>query len=243
MTFYATVNLPTGDSDSFHFQVTPLSAWVTRNGMTTAGFQELMLATVNGATIGQTYTLKIQRREAGAQFDKFRVVGGAFVNGVAAPDVVPAPDLAAGAASYTAMCVGCHGNRGQGGNAIALSAGSIAQSLDDLAKFIDINMPKNAPANCIGNCARNVAAYIKNGFSTSAFNLAAGKAEYQRQCTGCHGNVGQTPVGNNLILSPPRVALRDQMVLSARIDRVMSANCHGACADNVAAYILAGYPN
>jgi cytochrome c553 len=97
ITIYATVDLATDITDSFWFQITGLSQWTAQNMMQTAGFQEIMLATINGAVVGQNYTFKVQRREAGAKLDKFRVVGARFAEGtdggpIVDPDPTPIGD-------------------------------------------------------------------------------------------------------------------------------------------------------
>jgi hypothetical protein len=81
LSVYATVNLPDANSDSFFYQVDGLSAWTKQNGHSTMGFQEIPLLTVKNAVVGQSYLFKIQRREAGAQFDRFRLEGGVFASG------------------------------------------------------------------------------------------------------------------------------------------------------------------
>jgi Carbohydrate binding module (family 6) len=89
ISLYATVNLATAAADSFLYQIAGLSPWTEKSGTLTSGFQEVLLATVNNAVIGQNYVLKIQRREVGAKLDKFRLEGGTFVDGVPGPAPLP----------------------------------------------------------------------------------------------------------------------------------------------------------
>ena len=78
MTLYATVNFSNAANDSFHYKLEGADgAWAVQNNQTTAGYEELQVATWN-VNVGQVYTLKIQRREDGAKFDSFRVEGGNF---------------------------------------------------------------------------------------------------------------------------------------------------------------------
>jgi hypothetical protein len=92
ITIFATVSLPGDLTDSFWWQITGLSDWAAQNGRQTTGFEEIILGTVTGAVIGQTYTFKVQRREAGVQLDRFQLVEGLFVNGIEDPDPTPDPD-------------------------------------------------------------------------------------------------------------------------------------------------------
>jgi mono/diheme cytochrome c family protein len=173
ITIYATANLATDVTDSFHYQIAGLSAWAAQNMLQTVGFQEVMLATVNGAVVGQTYVFKIQRREAGARLDKFRLVGGLFTEGSGMSDPVdpdpvdpnPTPvfDLLNGKTQYDTLCTGCHGNRGQGGTAKAIPN---TRTQEALANFVSDNMPPSNPRLCEGKCGVDVAAYIRNNFST-----------------------------------------------------------------------------
>ncbi len=88
MTLFAVVNLPSYNDDSFYYKLEGVDgAWGTFNNQATSGFQEREIATWNGLTVGQTYTLKIQRREDGALLDYFRVTGGQFGSGTTTPNI------------------------------------------------------------------------------------------------------------------------------------------------------------
>jgi len=79
LTLFATVNFANGSDDSFHYKLDGKdSGWSTKNNAVTSGYQELEIKSWSGLNVGQTYTLKIQRREDGARFDSFRVSGGEF---------------------------------------------------------------------------------------------------------------------------------------------------------------------
>ncbi|MDZ7923405.1 MAG: hypothetical protein U5M23_04960 [Marinagarivorans sp.] len=80
LNFYATVNFASATDDSFFYQLEGKdNTWQTQNSVTTTGYQELNVGAWSNLTIGQTYVLKIQRREDGAKFDSFRIEGGKFV--------------------------------------------------------------------------------------------------------------------------------------------------------------------
>ena len=92
------------------------------------------------------------------------------------PTATPTPggdDLGAtlqrGAQRYAQQCASCHGGSGQGGVGPALtnttSCPSCA-SFDSLWPRIRDTMPMSNPGACDESCARDVAAYILNGFST-----------------------------------------------------------------------------
>lgn len=77
-TLFATVNFANADDDSFYYKLEGASDWAVFNNTSTAGYEELEIITWTGLTVGQTYTVKIQRREDGAKFDSFRIEGGNF---------------------------------------------------------------------------------------------------------------------------------------------------------------------
>ncbi|MDZ7924301.1 MAG: DUF1592 domain-containing protein [Marinagarivorans sp.] len=84
LSLFATVNLPNATDDSFHYKLEGRdNAWAAQNSVSTNGYQEIAIASWNGLTSGQLYTLKIQRREDGAKFDAFRLTGGTFSSGKA----------------------------------------------------------------------------------------------------------------------------------------------------------------
>jgi hypothetical protein len=156
ITLYATVNLPSATSDSFYHQITgltPNNAWTQKTGMTTTGFQEINLGTLTGAVVGTNYTLKIMRGENGAQFDRFRLVGGNFING--GPAIKPY-NLATGKTIYEGTCgfSFCHGG----------TANSAGLNNTRSLTFIETNtVSKGMPLNgapCLGQCVKDVSAYI-----------------------------------------------------------------------------------
>jgi len=92
MKLFATVNFPSANDDSFHYKLEGKdNAWGLMNAVSTAGFEEIEVGAWTGLTVGRTYTLKIQRREDGAQLDAFRIQGGEF--GKAAQSNTPGINL------------------------------------------------------------------------------------------------------------------------------------------------------
>lgn len=80
LNLYATVNFASGKDDSFFYKLEGKdSAWQTQNSVATTGYQEISVALWSNLTVGQTYVLKIQRREDGAKLDAFRIEGGKFL--------------------------------------------------------------------------------------------------------------------------------------------------------------------
>ncbi|MDZ7924591.1 MAG: DUF1593 domain-containing protein [Marinagarivorans sp.] len=91
ITLYATVNFSDASNDSFFYKLDGKdTTWAAQNLVTTSGYEELQIATWTGLTAGQSYTLKIQRREDGAKLDSFRIVGGDFAYGQEAASSVAA---------------------------------------------------------------------------------------------------------------------------------------------------------
>jgi hypothetical protein len=156
ITVFATANLAADATDSFYYQIAGLNnVWNVRNGMPAAGFQEVELGTINGAVVGNPYTLKILRREAGAQIDRLRLVGATFDNGVANPVVPLRFDLAKGKMTYDLDCEGCHG-------ATANQRGlNNTRSLAFLEReTVAQMMPWQKDPQCRDQCAIDVSAYI-----------------------------------------------------------------------------------
>lgn len=82
LSLFATVNMPNGTDDSFHYKLEGRdTAWTAQNNVRTTGYEEIAVASWSGLTSGQVYTLKIQRREDGTKIDAFRLVGGDFSSG------------------------------------------------------------------------------------------------------------------------------------------------------------------
>lgn len=79
LTLFAIVDMPTGSDDSFYFKLEGADpTWYTFNNQGTVGFEEREIYTWSGLSVGQTYTLKIMRREDGTLLDSFYVIGGEF---------------------------------------------------------------------------------------------------------------------------------------------------------------------
>ncbi len=84
------------------------------------------------------------------------------------------PDLVAGAEFYNSPALGCkscHGADGSDGSFDAIDEGNLSAELttfDTLAPYIHTDMPKllAQPTSCENACARDIAAYILNGFKT-----------------------------------------------------------------------------
>lgn len=156
ITVMATANLAAETTDSFYYQIAGLdNDWNLMNGLQTNGFQEVELGTIEGATIGSSYTLKLLRREAGAQIDRLRLVGATFNNGMPNPVVPLRFDLAEGEVIYETTCEGCHG------------AAATERRLNDALSLafleeqtVEENMPRDSNMKCTGQCAIDVAAYI-----------------------------------------------------------------------------------
>lgn len=78
-------------------------------------------------------------------------------------------DLSRGRALFLDQCTACHGSEGQGGRGPSLRSTASCASCadyDGLWRFIEDSMPQNNAALCQRDCARDVAAYILNGFTT-----------------------------------------------------------------------------
>ncbi len=79
MTLFAFVDLFNYNDDSFFYQLEEVDTlWWTFNNQATSGFEQREIHTWNGLSVGQTYTLKIMRREDGALMDYFELSGGLF---------------------------------------------------------------------------------------------------------------------------------------------------------------------
>ncbi len=78
-------------------------------------------------------------------------------------------DLARGERLYGELCQGCHQANGAGGYGPALTntvSCPPCESFSTLWERIDEAMPLRNPEECVGDCARDIAAWILNGFST-----------------------------------------------------------------------------
>jgi hypothetical protein len=80
---------------------------------------------------------------------------------------VPAKAMT-GAEIYAAQCVSCHGDAGQGVAGKADEALYGEKSVEALARYIERNMPEDAPGSCTGPDALAVAAYLHDAFYSPA---------------------------------------------------------------------------
>lgn len=163
---YGVLNLRDELTDSFFIKVEGLSdVWTMENGRTTNGFQELSLGSWANAQPGQTYTIKLLRRESGAMIDSLRVEGAMF--GIAAPIDPPENPFAEGKILYEQQCAGCHGINGDGQGALfeGLIGCNYCNNLDQLATKIETTMPSQDPALCDAECAAKTAVYVLEQFN------------------------------------------------------------------------------
>ena len=69
---------------------------------------------------------------------------------------------------YANLCVECHGKQGEGVAGKSDEPLRGERSLESLARYIDRNMPEDAPEKCVGEDAKRVAAYIFEAFYSTA---------------------------------------------------------------------------
>ena len=82
-----------------------------------------------------------------------------------APLALPAAEKApVGAAIYKQQCAACHGKGGEGVKGKYDSALHGDWSLEKLTRYIDKNMPEDAPEKCVGADAEAVARFINDAF-------------------------------------------------------------------------------
>lgn len=160
---YGVLNLRDALTDSFFIKIEGLSdLWTMENGRTTNGFQELLLGSWANAQPGQTYTVKLLRRETGAMIDSLRVEGAMF--GVASAPVNP---FVEGKALYEQHCAGCHGINGDGQGALfeGLIGCNFCNNTTQLASKIETTMPPQDATICGADCAASVAFYVMEQFN------------------------------------------------------------------------------
>ncbi len=158
---YATVNLRDDERDSFFTKIEGLSdEWLMENSRLTNGFEELLIGTWSNAQPGETYTVKILRRETGALIDSLRAEGAMF--GVVAPIINPFTE---GKALYEKQCADCHGIDGDGGTEDGLMDCNFCGSIAQLADKIESGMPLINPALCDETCSAYVARYVMDQFN------------------------------------------------------------------------------
>lgn len=78
-------------------------------------------------------------------------------------------DLSRGEALYADLCQSCHQRNGTGGYGPALDNDLSCRTCAEFGTLwphIDAEMPLRNPETCDAECARNIAAWIINGFST-----------------------------------------------------------------------------
>lgn len=160
---YGVVNLRDELTDSFFIKLEGLSnTWIMENARVTNGFQELLLGSWPNATPGQTYTVKLLRRETGAMIDALRVEGAMF--GITPPPTNP---FVEGKALYEQQCAVCHGinGDGQGANFDGLIGCNYCNNVPQLASKIETTMPLEDPTLCGAECATKVANYVMEQFN------------------------------------------------------------------------------
>ncbi len=119
-----------------------------------------------------------------------------------------------------AQCLACHGDKGEknfnGPDSVIIPLSANRNTQQTLAVYLHTDMPKliAQPSACENSCARDIAAYILNGFSDQAATgdhqvvpdtvrlerLKKGEAFYQNAnitCVVCHGADGLTTVGSS----------------------------------------------
>src|SRR5689334_19933950 len=69
-----------------------------------------------------------------------------------------------GRAIYRELCASCHGKNGEGVKKKYPDALHGDWSLEKLTRYIDKNMPDDAPEKCVGEDAAAVARYINDAF-------------------------------------------------------------------------------
>ncbi len=146
------------------------------------------------------------------------------------------PDTVSGEREYAAQCVGCHGTNGAGDTPIDDDEFNLAS----LAELIEDKMPKGNVGNCVGECARDIAAFILNGYEAkaAALDLNNGEQEYTSMCVSCHGanGDGDTHIDDDEFnLASLTELIDDEMPVGN------AGNCVGECARDIAAFILNGY--
>jgi mono/diheme cytochrome c family protein len=104
-------------------------------------------------------------------------------------------DAVAGAEVWTAQCVLCHGNFANHSTAaFPISADALVKTTaEDLAKYIEANMPQLTPTSCVGECAADVAAYFAalGEEPVAQPDPVAGQALFATTCVSCHGADGK----------------------------------------------------
>lgn len=162
VSLYAVMNLRGELTDSFYFKIEGLSDWAMENGRVTNGFEELLLGTWDNAVPGETYTVKILRRETGAMIDALRVEGAMF--GVTTD---PSNPFVLGKQLYEEGCANCHGINGDGVGADfdGVIGCNYCNSVEQLASRIEATMPWGEPEACDAECAAYTAYYIMEQFN------------------------------------------------------------------------------
>ena len=104
-------------------------------------------------------------------------------------------DAVGGAEVWNAQCVLCHGNfANQSTAAFPISVDALVKTTaENLASYIEANMPQQAPTSCVGKCAADVAAYFAalGEEPVAQPDPVAGKALFEASCTNCHGADGK----------------------------------------------------
>lgn len=163
---YAMLNLRDETTDSFFIKIDGLGdEWLMENSRITNGFEELLLGTWTNAEPGETYTVRLLRRETGAQIDSLRVEGAEF--GIKAEPINP---FLMGKQLYETEakgCVGCHGINGDGvgANFEGLVDCNFCNNITQLASKIEEDMPPVGFEACDADCAAYIAYYVMEQFN------------------------------------------------------------------------------
>lgn len=110
-------------------------------------------------------------------------------------------DADAGAAIWAAQCSVCHGNFVNDGLAPTMNIDPenlLETTVDNLASYIEANMPSGRAAECVGQCAADAAAFVLTlePEPVAEPDAANGQALFTSNgCANCHGAQGQG-VGN-----------------------------------------------
>lgn len=106
-------------------------------------------------------------------------------------------DADAGAAIWAAQCSVCHGNFVNDGLAPTMNIDPenlLETTVDNLASYIEANMPSGRAAECVGQCAADAAAFVLTlePEPVAEPDAANGAALYvSKSCGACHGMNGE----------------------------------------------------
>ncbi len=149
---------------------------------------------------------------------------------------------------YSAQCLGCHGD--ENGNGIGVvEAGALTAlecdectTVDELASYIEAEMPPNNKVACDLDCGIRLANYIFDFFEGYEGNLS-GEQLYDNLCADCHGDGEQTTdlLGARLVPASCK-SCANQEALISRIESSMPTNspekCGLECSTKITDYIV-----